>query len=75
MTSNPDITVRELADKLKINKSAIQKQIKNLREKEYISRVGEKKGQWHVAIVCTTPKGGTSGKRWYKEHPILIGRE
>ena len=59
MTSNPDITVRELADKLKINKSAIQKQIKNLREKEYISRVGEKKGQWHVAIVCTTPKGGT----------------
>ena len=75
MTSNPDITIRELADKLKINKSAIQKQIKNLREKEYISRVGEKKGQWHVAIVCTTPKGGTSGKRWYKEHPILIGRE
>lgn len=60
MTSYPDITVRELAEKLKINKSAIQKQIKNLREKEYISRVGEKKGQWHVAIVCTTQKGGTN---------------
>jgi fic protein len=56
MTSNPDITVRELSEKLNINKSAIQKQIKTLREKEYISRVGGKKGQWHVAIVCTAPK-------------------
>lgn len=59
MASNPDITVRELADKLDINKSAIQKQIKNLREKGYITRVGDKKGHWHVAIICTTRKGGT----------------
>ena len=44
MTSNPDITVRELSEKLNINKSAIQKQIKTLREKEYVSRVGGKKG-------------------------------
>jgi len=56
MTSNPDITVRELSEKLNINKSAIQKQIKTLQEKEYISRMGGKKGQWHVTIVCTAPK-------------------
>lgn len=59
MATKPNITVREMAESLKINKSAIQKQIKVLQDKEYIMRVGGKKGHWHVAIVCTTSKGGT----------------
>lgn len=59
MTNSPDITVREIAEALNINKSAVQKQIKTLQNKEYIIRVGGKKGHWHVAIVCTTSKGGT----------------
>lgn len=59
MTVSPNITVREIAESLNINKSAVQKQIKALQDKEYIIRVGGKKGYWHVAIVCTTSKGGT----------------
>lgn len=59
MTTLPYITVREIANSLNINKSAVQKQIKTLQDKEYIMRVGGKKGHWHVAIVCTTLKGGT----------------
>jgi len=51
--------VREIANSLNINKSAVQKQIKTLQDKEYIIRVGGRKGHWHVAIVCTTTKGGT----------------
>ena len=59
MTTSPNITVREIANSLNINKSAVQKQIKTLQDKEYIIRVGGRKGHWHVAIVCTTTKGGT----------------
>ena len=53
------ITVRALADTIGINKSAIQKQLKTLQDKEYIVRTNGNKGFWHVAIVCTTAKGGT----------------
>lgn len=60
MTTLPYVTVREIANSLNINKSAVQKQIKTLQDKEYIMRVGGKKGHWHVAIVCTTLKGGTN---------------
>lgn len=62
MTTTPTITVREMAEKLGINKSAVQKQIKLLQDKEYILRIGGKKGHWHVTIVCTTSKGGTNQK-------------
>ena len=53
------ITVRDLADKLGINKSAVQKQLKTLQDKGYIIRVGGRSGYWKVIIVCTTPDGGT----------------
>ena len=53
------VTVRALAEIVGINKSAIQKQLKSLQDKEYIVRTNGNKGAWHVAIVCTTAKGGT----------------
>ena len=53
------ITVRDLADKLGINKSAVQKQLKTLQDKGYIIRVGGRSGYWKVIIVCTTPDSGT----------------
>ena len=59
LTENPIVTVRALAETIGINKSAIQKQLKSLQEKEYIVRTNGSKGVWHVAIVCTTIKGGT----------------
>ena len=54
------ITVRDLSDKLGINKSAVQKQLKNLQDNGYIIRVGGKSGYWQVIIVCTTQNGGTT---------------
>ena len=60
MTEKTEITVRDLANKLGINKSAVQKQLKNLQDSGYIIRVGGKTGYWQVIIVCTTPNGGTS---------------
>ena len=60
MTTSPNITVREITNSLNINKSTTQKQIKTLQGKEYIMRVSGTKGHWHVAIVCTTTKGGTN---------------
>ncbi|MBQ1780980.1 MAG: winged helix-turn-helix transcriptional regulator [Bacteroidales bacterium] len=53
------MTVRELAEDVGINKSAIQKQLASLQEKGFIVRTDGKRGTWHVAIVCTTGKGGT----------------
>ncbi len=53
------ITVRDLADKLGINKSAVQKQLKTLQDKGYIIRVGGRSGYWKVIIICTTPDSGT----------------
>lgn len=59
LTEHPGITVRELVDEVGINKSAIQKQLQNLQKHEYIIRTKGRRGSWHVAIVCTTNKGGT----------------
>lgn len=60
LNENGKITVRDLADKLGINKSAIQKQLKNLQDNGYIIRVGGKSGYWQVLIVCTTQNSGTN---------------
>lgn len=55
----PAITVRELSERLPINKSAVQKQLKALQDKGYIVRLGGARGgYWHVALVCTTSKSG-----------------
>ncbi|MGL5913776.1 MAG: Fic family protein [Bacteroidales bacterium] len=62
LTEQPSITVRELSESLSINKSAVQKLLKGFTDKGYIVRLGGKKGFWHVAIICTTPKGGTMRK-------------
>ena len=59
LTEHPGITVRDLTEKVGINKSAVQKQLASLREKGFIIRTDGKRGTWHVAIVCTTEKGGT----------------
>ncbi len=59
LTENPSVTVRALVEIVGINKSAIQKQLKSLQDKEYIVRTNGNKGVWHIAIVCTTAKGGT----------------
>jgi len=59
LNENGKITVRDLADKLGINKSAVQKQLKTLQDKGYIIRVGGRSGYWKVIIICTTPDSGT----------------
>ena len=60
LTEHPGITVRELVEEVGINKSAIQKQLLSLQKNGYIVRTNGKRGTWHVAIVCTTWKGGTN---------------
>ena len=60
LNENNKITVRDLVIRLGINKSAVQKQLKNLQDSGYIIRVGGKAGYWQVIIVCTTQSGGTS---------------
>ncbi len=54
LQENNKITVRDLSEKLGINKAATQKQLKNLQEKGYIIRVGGRNGYWQVIIICTT---------------------
>lgn len=60
LTEHPGITVRDLASKVGINKSAIQKQLHTLQKKEFVIRTNGRRGSWHVAIVCTSGKGGTN---------------
>ncbi len=48
LIDNPRITVRTLAEQVGINKSAVQKQLKTLQEKGYLTR---DKG-WQVHITC-----------------------
>ena len=49
MRENPEITIDELAEKLNRSTSAIEKQIRTLREEEVIGRVGPAKGgHWEV---------------------------
>ena len=51
LIANPTITVRELSEKLNINKSAIQKHLALLKARDYISRKGGTKGEWIANIV------------------------
>lgn len=47
----PTITVRNIAEKIGINTSAVQRHLKNLQDKGYIVRMGNnKKGEWHIAL-------------------------
>jgi len=48
IVENPKISRRELAENLKINESAIQKHINNLKEKKVIERVGKTSGYWEI---------------------------
>ena len=42
-----------------VDSLALQKQLKALQDKGYIVRLGGARGgYWHVALVCTTSKGG-----------------
>lgn len=49
----PKTSIRELAEKLNINKSAVQKHLKTLQEKEYIVRIGNstRGGEWYIALT------------------------
>lgn len=48
IVENPKISRRELAAKLEINESAIQKHIEALKKKKVIERDGETTGQWII---------------------------
>lgn len=48
LLDNPSITYQALKDKIGINMSAIQKQLKHMTEKGYIMRINN---EWHVTIT------------------------
>ncbi|WP_376782524.1 MarR family transcriptional regulator [Kaistella carnis] len=48
IVENPKISRSELAENLKINESAIQKHINNLKEKKVIERVGKTNVYWEI---------------------------
>ena len=50
LLANPRITVRELTEKIGINKSAIQRQLKQMSEKGWIISPQGPNSQWHVVI-------------------------
>lgn len=50
IVDNPKISRSELASKIGINESAIQKHIKALKEKQVIKREGKTTGQWLILI-------------------------
>jgi len=56
---NPQCTVRELSDKLSINKSAIQKHLDFLKKNDYITRQGGTKGKWIVNLENSALESGT----------------
>ena len=48
---NPGITINELSEKMQINRSAVQKHIDKLKQKNIIERVGSSKdGFWRIKI-------------------------
>lgn len=49
---HPEISIAGLAEHIGINKSAMQKLLKTMMKKGYITR-SEKDGNWHVLAVCT----------------------
>lgn len=51
MRFNPDVQVVELVNMLGVNKSAVQKAIKQLADKGYIMRDVGKYARWHVCIT------------------------
>ena len=63
LIQQPNITIRSLSEKIGINKSAIQKQLKTLQDKGFITRISGKTNYWHISISCTTKKGGTKKKK------------
>ena len=48
IVSNPTISRKELAGKLRINESAVQKHTDALKKKEFIEREGETTGHWII---------------------------
>jgi len=47
---NPSISRKELADRLKINESAVRKHLDALKNKDVIKRIGpDKGGHWEVS--------------------------
>ena len=49
--SNPNITKREIQEKICKGKTAIDRGISNLKEKGYIERIGSnRKGYWKILI-------------------------
>ncbi|MFN7845594.1 MAG: RNA-binding domain-containing protein [Bacteroidota bacterium] len=51
ITLNTKLSRKELAEKLGINESAVQKHLKALTEEKIIERVGTKKGYWKILIT------------------------
>lgn len=49
---HPDLSIANLADTIGVNKSAMQKLLKSMTEKGYITR-SEKDGKWHVLAIST----------------------
>ncbi len=54
ISENPNISVRALTKMLGINKSAVQKQLKNLQNNNYIIRAPGKHGELYVTAICTS---------------------
>ncbi|MDR1883340.1 MAG: Fic family protein [Prevotella sp.] len=50
LVMNPTITVRELSEKLSINRSAVQKHLASLKAKDYIFRKGGTRGEWIINV-------------------------
>ena len=49
MKNTPNITLKEIAEKLNRSKRAVEMQVKKLREQEIIERVGaDKNGYWKI---------------------------
>jgi ATP-dependent DNA helicase RecG len=48
MKRNPQVTGKQLADTLKISTTAVEKNIKQLREAGIIQRIGGTRGHWEV---------------------------
>ena len=56
ISENPSISVRALTKEIGINKSAVQKQLKNLQNNNYIVRAPGKTGELYVKAICTSGK-------------------
>ena len=57
LTENPNLTAQELATKLSKTTRTIERNIKELREKGIITRLGsDKTGSWQINVFCSTEK-------------------